>query len=351
MICLCSSISFAAPVVSIGSPQSGALMHPISLDSSKYIKTRSGRNFGTRTLVDVIEKAMAHVHRSHPETPKLYIGDLSDKDGGHLGRHVSHQSGRDADLSYFRDGPLHKEDRLVRTTPEELDLYRTWTLVAFLLDSPEVQAIYSDTALIKALHEHARSIGHSEVDLARWFGPKVGHSYSGSKLRHTKGHTTHFHLRVRGGHEHKSWAEMKDRLDSHHWHALKTSTLKDKPVLSKATLSGTDLETQVTAHRLSAPRFTSKRRRTPAASQARARAHRARLRARLRAAQARAKRRIQTGRMPIQDDAEATSESRDTELKSPTRRDVRDDRLTRDTRSNTGDATYDIPALLRANGA
>jgi hypothetical protein len=294
---------------------------------------------------------MAHVHRSHPETPKLYIGDLSDKDGGHLGRHVSHQSGRDADLSYFRDGPLHTEDRLVRTSPKELDLYRTWTLIAFLLDSPEVQAIYSDTALIKALHEHARTIGHSEVDLARWFGPKVGDPYSGSKLRHTKGHTTHFHLRVRGGHEHKSWADMKDRLDSHQWHTLKTNTLKDKPVHSTVALSGSELETQATAHRLSAPRFTRKRRRTPAANQARARAHRARLRARLRAAQARAKRRIQTGRVPIQDDAKATSESRDTELKTPDRRGERDDRLTRDASAKPADSGYDIPALLRGNGA
>ena len=99
------------------------------------------------------------------------------------------------------------------------------------------------------------------MDLARWFGPKVGDPYSVSKLRHTKGHTTHFHLRVRGGHEHKSWADMKERLDSHQWHALKTNTLKDKPVVSQTVVNGADLETQVTAQRLSAPRFVSKRRR------------------------------------------------------------------------------------------
>jgi hypothetical protein len=132
---------------------------------------------------------------------------------------------------------------------------------------------------------------------------------------------------------------------------LKTNTLKDKPVHSTVALSGSELETQATAHRLSAPRFTRKRRRTPAANQARARAHRARLRARLRAAQARAKRRIQTGRVPIQDDAKATSESRDTELKAPDRRGERDDRLTRDASAKPADSGYDIPALLRGNGA
>ena len=350
VLILNASIALAAPPVSIGTPQSGALLHPISLDSSKYVNTRSNRNFGTQTLINTIEKAMAHVHRSHPETPKLYIGDLSDNDGGHLGRHVSHQSGRDADISYFRDGPKHTEDRLVRTAPEELDLYRTWTLVVFLLDQPEVQAIYSDTALIKALHEHAQSIGHSEVDLARWFGPKVGDPYSGSKLRHTKGHTTHFHLRVRGGHEHKSWADMRDRLESGRWHSLKISTLKDKPAVHSVPLNENQSKMQITARRLSAPRFSSKRRRSPAANKARARAHRARLRARLRAAQARAKRRIETGRVPVRDESEATTDSGERELKTPDSQNPADDRITRDVRSDPKSA-YDIPRLLRANDA
>jgi hypothetical protein len=348
---LCSTVVKASPTLSVGTPQSGALLHPMSLDSSKYVNTRSGRNFGTQTLVDVIEQAMIHVNRSHPETPRLYIGDLSDQDGGHLGRHVSHQSGRDADISYFRDGPLHKEDRLVSTKPEEMDLYRTWTLFAFLLDRSEVQAIYSDTALIKSLHEHARAIGHSEVDLARWFGPKVGDPYSGSKLRHTKGHTTHFHLRVRGGHEHRSWTDMKGQLSTSRWQALKTGTLKDKPVIAKVPLSEAAAKTQVTARRLSVPRFSSKRRRSPAANQARARAHRARLRARLRAAQARAKRRIETGRVPVRDESEATTDSREQDLNNPSTPAAKaDDRLTRQ-RLPPSKTTYDVPLLLRGNGA
>ena len=76
-------------MVSIGSPQNGALLHPVRLKESKYLNVRRGRNYGTQTLVTVIEDAMRHVHRHHPETPKLYVGDLSDADGGHLGRHVS----------------------------------------------------------------------------------------------------------------------------------------------------------------------------------------------------------------------------------------------------------------------
>jgi len=220
-----------------------------------------------------------------------------------------------------------------------------------LLDRSEVQAIYSDTTLIKALHEHARSIGHSEVDLARWFGPKVGDPYSGSKLRHTKGHTTHFHLRVRGGHEHRSWTDMKGQLDAGRWQALKTGTLKDKPAPAKVALSEDAAKTQITARRLSSPRFSSKRRRSPAANQARARAHRARLRARLRAAQARAKRRIETGRVPVRDESEATTESRAQELDAPSAPGTKpDDRLSREG-PPPSKATYDIPLILRGNGA
>ena len=205
--------TLAAPTISIGSPQNGALLHPKKLRNSKYLNVRKNRNYGTDTLVQVIEDAMRHVHRHHPEAPKLYVGDLSDIDGGRLARHKSHQCGRDADIGYFRDGPLHEEHRLIGTKPKQLDLYRTWTLLSYLIDHPKVQAIFSDKRLIKALYQHAKSLGHSESDLRRWFGKKVGSKYSGSKLIHWDGHHTHFHLRVRADHTHRSWRDMNQKLD------------------------------------------------------------------------------------------------------------------------------------------
>lgn len=283
--------AYADPCISIGSPQNGALMHPKKLKDSRYLNVRRGRNYGTQTLVDVVESAIEHVHRHHPETPKLYVGDVSDADGGHLGRHMSHQSGRDADIGYFRDGPLHEEHRLIATKPKQLDLYRNWTFIAFLLDHPKVQAIYSDKSLIQALHMHAQSLGHSQDDLRRWFGNKVGAKYSGSKLRHWDGHTTHIHLRVRSDAGHRTWKEMAGKLDAKTFTFLKKKT---SPRTKKALIVEAPRPQAPTVAQLSTPPQIT-RRHSSATSRARNRAKNARLKARLVAAQARAQRRRRLG--------------------------------------------------------
>ena len=290
-------------------------MHPKTLKGSQHLNIRRGRNYGTETLIEVIEGAMRHVHEHHPETPKLYVGDLSDADGGHLGRHVSHQCGRDADIGYFRDGPLHEEHRLIATKPDQLDPYRTWTLLAYLLEHPKVQAIYSDKALIERLYEHARSLGHSEAELVRWFGPKVGDKYSGSKLRHWDGHTTHFHLRVRTGDAHRSWQDMTQTLDANTLTMLKRKT---RPVSKKNHSHDVPNAHRPTVAKLSQPPVQHRRLgRSRSAQRARNRARSVRLKARLLAAQARAEQRYRLGLNPNRKgNAPASSGNQETDIRA-----------------------------------
>jgi len=57
--------------------------------------------WGTQETVDFLIAAANKVNEQFPGTPKMYIGDISSQGGGRLNRHVSHQSGRDVDVSYF----------------------------------------------------------------------------------------------------------------------------------------------------------------------------------------------------------------------------------------------------------
>ena len=183
------------------------------LKQSDYLNIRQGRNYGTKQLITVIENAIAHVHQQHPETPKLYVGDLSDHNGGALGRHASHQSGRDADIAYFRDGPLHNESALVATKADELDIYRTWTLLSYLLKDKRVNMIFSVNPLIKTLHQHALEQGYSQEELEEWFGKTENNQWRHGKIRHWDGHDTHFHLRVHGRSESMTWKAARTTLE------------------------------------------------------------------------------------------------------------------------------------------
>ena len=112
------------------------------------------------------------------------------------------------------------------------------------------------------------------------------------KLRHTDGHATHFHLRVRGGQEHKKWSEVTHDLDHKVLAKLKRNALKPSDRPSVSVKSAAMVSRTATVNRTSRGRLTRKRPRSLAAVRARASAQRARLRAKLRAAQARARRRL-----------------------------------------------------------
>ena len=88
-----------------------------------------------------------------------------------VSRTCLHQCGRDADIGYFEMVRYTKSCPIVQA--KQLDLYRTWTLIAFLLIT-QSSVYLLDKRLIKALHKHAQSLGHSEEDSKRWFGTLWG---------------------------------------------------------------------------------------------------------------------------------------------------------------------------------
>ncbi len=200
--------------VSIGSPNRGWLAYGEPLEAGEHFTVRDKYRFGTREVVDAIERAAAAVHEKFPDTPRLHVGDISSKKGGRLKRHLSHQSGRDADIAYYlRAG--HDEDNLKRATRRTLDVPRTWTFMAAMLEAGGVEYIFSDRRLIPKLKAYARDVAKVPPEqLEEIFGGEK----SGGIIRHLRGHADHMHVRFDAP---ASVAAVKEYIKRHGVKAIK----------------------------------------------------------------------------------------------------------------------------------
>jgi penicillin-insensitive murein endopeptidase len=151
------------------------------------------KSWGAPEAIASIEHAIEAVHREYPNTPPLYVGQLSAEHGGYLRPHRSHQSGRDADLGYFyRDGA----GWYVRATQKTLDQGRTWALVEALAQDPDVEAIFMDRSVQLLLRQYAllRGVPKARLDDEIFEGVHRG---APRLVRHEWGHLTHLHVRFK----------------------------------------------------------------------------------------------------------------------------------------------------------
>ena len=120
----------------------------------------------------------------------MYIGHISAHRGGHLSPHVSHQAGRDVDISYYY---LPGQSRWYATARENnLDRERTWAFVKALVTDTDVQLILMDRSVQRLVREYAVSRGEDRAWVDQLFD---GGGSLPPLIRHAKGHATHIHVR------------------------------------------------------------------------------------------------------------------------------------------------------------
>lgn len=150
----------------------------------------------------MVRRAATAVARDFPGS-RLTVGDLSDHDGGPIGHHASHQSGRDVDLAFYvtdaRGRPAYANDytsfngqgRPIAGGQLRFDVARNWSLVTALLDDPAVRVehIFVSTPLRALLLAHARAIHARPMLLVR--AQLVMH-----QPVHALPHSNHFHVRI-----------------------------------------------------------------------------------------------------------------------------------------------------------
>lgn len=174
---------------SIGRPSRGALYGAIELVESEAIEHAGGYAWGTANAVHSLERAVRQVRACFPETPRLYVGDLSRERGGWLGPHASHQAGLDADVGWFYVTP-----RLwyVAATAKNLDVPRTRQMLIALVEGGNVEMIFIDRGVQQLLRRQKDEAPGPDVPPDDWFESPT---HRDATIRHAWGHATHFHVR------------------------------------------------------------------------------------------------------------------------------------------------------------
>ncbi|PRP90447.1 putative peptidoglycan endopeptidase LytE precursor [Enhygromyxa salina] len=184
-----------------GRPGHGWLHQPTQLPrSGLYYRRRVERTWAAAHVIDRTLNAVHDAHAAFPKLHRLAIGDLSDKDGGPLHGHHSHQSGRDIDIGlYYRRVPAGYPKEFVAATKDTLDAAATWALVeSFVRTSGEdggVEKIFLDYELQGWLYAAARADGWSKAKLRDVFQYPDGKYAKHGIVRHEPKHDDHIHVR------------------------------------------------------------------------------------------------------------------------------------------------------------
>ena len=183
--------------VSWGTANDGRLFNGVAMESSPGLRVRNvSRSYGTEYTVNLLKAAGADVKARWPDAPELVVGSLSLRQGGPMRPHRSHQSGRDADLSYYHRGNVETEDFL-DMSPDKFDAVKNWHFFKTLINTGEVEYIFVDYGLQEVLYEYALSVGYEPEELSELIQYPRGRRANEGIIRHSPGHADHFHVRFK----------------------------------------------------------------------------------------------------------------------------------------------------------
>ena len=190
------------PTESLGQPWNGKLVNGERMPRGEgYQLRRPQRAFGASHVVEHLQRAIAEVRALYPDVHTLAIGDLSQRGGGKIGDHHSHQSGLDVDVGfYFSRVPEGYPDTFVAAN-SDLDLQATWALLTSFTRTSDletgVQMIFLDYDVQARLYKFARQRGTPEKDLAVIFQYPRGKDTLAGIVRHWPHHADHLHVRFK----------------------------------------------------------------------------------------------------------------------------------------------------------
>jgi murein endopeptidase len=178
---------------SINKPNNGSLRNGAQIQPHPgYVVATTGRRatWGTDETLRWIGEGLDVVAAAHPSAQRIQVRDISVQRGGVPGGawpHASHQTGRDADLTYFRAScdddagcpPTNVSSSSLAVAP-------MWTLLEHWLTNGQAHYIFIDSSLHAVLKAEARRRGHGSSRINDWFGPII---------RHARNHLNHFHVR------------------------------------------------------------------------------------------------------------------------------------------------------------
>ena len=188
----CQITQFPSNSESLGHVSFGMVKNAAYLkkETENYIESAYHRKkfYGTTELINTLERAACIVKKA--TGVRVAYRDLSAKEGGKIGRHVSHQSGRDVDIHLIRNINGQLDTKWAHlASPDKIkyfDAKANWILVKALVDNGNIKLILLDEALINKLLNYGKQ---NEPDQS------IVNEIA-TKLKKYAGHDDHYHLRV-----------------------------------------------------------------------------------------------------------------------------------------------------------
>jgi LysM repeat protein len=185
-----------SPSQAIGPTNRGRLESGVRLPLHRgYVIRTPARAYGTEETTRWITDAFDAVDAKFKRTKVVRVHDISDRNGGKLRDHKSHQNGRDADISYYQKECTSNGCRFEGFRASELDIARQWALLEYWLRHGQAEMIFIDYRLQAKLHRHARRRGATKAQLDRWIQYPRGKYEPDGVIRHFPNHKDHLHVR------------------------------------------------------------------------------------------------------------------------------------------------------------
>jgi LysM repeat protein len=185
-----------SPSRAIGPTNRGRLENAVPLPPHRgYVVRTPARTYGTEETTRWIVGAFDAVDAKFKRTKVVRVHDISDRNGGKLRDHKSHQNGRDADISYYQEECNSNGCRFDEFRSSELDVARQWTLLEYWLRHGQAEVIFIDYRLQAKLYRYARRKGATKAQLDRWIQYPRGKYEPDGVIRHFPNHEDHLHVR------------------------------------------------------------------------------------------------------------------------------------------------------------
>src|SRR3954468_11794279 len=171
--------------ISVGFADRGRMINSTRMpDDPAWICERPNYAYGARETIDALALVLRKVHEEFPTSAPARVSHISQRDGGFLRPHRSHQSGRDADIGLFYRNDRHPGR--VAHRERYIDPARNWALIHELVTGTDVQFILVDRSIQRVLRNYALSHGEDALWVTRVFSEVV---------KHATNHRDHFHVR------------------------------------------------------------------------------------------------------------------------------------------------------------
>ncbi len=200
-------VTVESPGASLGAPNAGRLVGGARLDDSSALRVYPARAARDRRwalpeLAGMLGRAADAVAARHPGSV-LGLGDLSQRGGGDISLHHSHESGRDADVGFYAVAEAGRgfvgadfvafraDGRAADGRGLAFDDARNWELVEAWLSDPRARVTHVFVAehLRARLLAQARRVGAPPALRARA-------AFALLQPRHAEPHDDHFHVRI-----------------------------------------------------------------------------------------------------------------------------------------------------------